>query len=130
MLEAPPSGTERRRHPRHELLAQVRVNRGREDIVMEMVNISLSGALIDMGTVQQPRWVDVGRALEIAITHPVSFDLVEVVGKIVRILKDETGTRFAVEFDDLNAEGAAALQSLVALAAEGETRRGPPPLPA
>jgi hypothetical protein len=130
MIDGPPAGAERRRHPRYELLAQVRVNRGREDIVMEMVNMSLSGALIDMGSVDRPRWVDVGRTLEISITHPVSLDLVEVSGRIVRILEDESGTRVAVEFVDPSEEASKGLQDLLDIAAASEAPRpGPPPLP-
>ena len=98
---------------------------------MEMVNISQSGALIDMGSVDQPRWVDIGRSLEFSITHPTTFDLVEVKGKVVRILKDETGTRFAVEFEEMDEAATAGLESLLASACESEAppRAGPPPLP-
>ncbi len=136
MVDGPPSGTERRRSPRHELLAQVRVTRGRTDIVMELVNISRSGALIDMGSVKQPNWVDVGRVLDIAITHPISFDLVDVSGREARISKDEHGTRFAVEFGEVSQDTTRRIGELVLLARESEAppptsprAGGPPPLP-
>jgi len=127
------SGIERRRHPRYELMAQVRVKRGKVDYIMELHNISMTGALVDMGSLAKPPWVDMDRTVEIGIIHPVDLDTVEVRGRVVRVDRDGDHTRFAVDFelDDGNREG---VERLVKVAMQSEAppaadRRGPPPLP-
>jgi len=125
-------GAERRRHARHTLLAQVHVRRGREDVVMELVNISLSGALFEMGRIERPRWLELSRELDIAITHPISYSLLLIKGKVRRIVEEQEGTGFAVEFEGLDEDTTRAISELVSIAAESnspDTRRGPPPLP-
>lgn len=102
---------------------------------MDLVNISLSGALIDLGVyIRKPLWLHVGRELDISIAHPLTFDLVEVQAVVVRIDMSERGMVFAVEFANVGDQASEGLSELVRLAAEGSqagTRRrsGPPPLP-
>jgi c-di-GMP-binding flagellar brake protein YcgR len=121
-----PSDEERRRHPRFDLLAQVRVKRSQTDLLMELTNISRSGALVDMGTLPTPSWVDVGRVIEVSIVHPDSLDNIEVEARVVRISKDESGTLLAVQFDDLEDDTQRKLDSLVEYA---RATPRPPPLP-
>ena len=128
-MSDPNLGAERRRHARYELFAQVRVQRGREDLIMELVNISQSGALVEMGRIARPRWLEVGRDLQIAITNPDSLALVSLTGCVRRITQDETGTGFAVEFTESDVETTHALEELIALAAATAPPGGPPPLP-
>lgn len=127
MDEPPLRNTERRRHPRYDLIAQVRVSRGRRDIVMELSNISISGALLDMGSIRRPGWVAVDREIEVGIVHPVDLDTVEVIGRVVRIVEDHAGVRFAVDFTHIDDAARTGLKRLVALAQE--SRPLPPPLP-
>jgi hypothetical protein len=135
-----PRGSERRRHTRYELMAQVRVRRGSVDYVLELVNISRSGALVSLGSLQEPRWLSIGRTVELSIIHPEALDTVDLTGRVVRI---EEGARlaFAVEFDPPQPAEAAALDRLLAHALEstrpppvrpprpGPVGRQPPPLP-
>jgi hypothetical protein len=135
MATGGPAGLERRRHPRYELMAQVRVKRGHLDYVMDLQNISLGGALLHMGKLDRPGWLAVGRMLEIGIIHPVHYDTLLVDGRVVRLVEDEEGTSVAVEFCELDSEGSDGIAKLVALAvagnegAAGGAGKGPPPLP-
>ncbi len=137
--------TERRIAPRLDLMAQVRVKRGKVDFLMDLTNISMTGALVDMGTLRMPSWVKHGRIVEIAIIHPIDLDMINVFGKIVRIIADESSTCFAVHFMELQEEAVAGLERLHLAAATSEpaaapphlksvpppphVRKGPPPLP-
>ena len=78
---------ERRAHPRFELMAQVRVKRGRVDFIMDLCNISQSGALLDMGSLKTPSWVQTGRVVQIFIIHPEDLDTIAVQGEIMRVVK-------------------------------------------
>ena len=121
------TGRERRRHERYDLLAQVRVRRGTVDYVVELTNLSLSGALLSLGSLRKPNWVQMGRATELAIINPETFDAVDIRGRIVRVAQDESGWSFAVEFvepDDVARQG---ILQLVVLAARN--KQLPPPLP-
>ncbi len=54
------TGVERRRHERYELMAQVRVQRGGTDYVLDLGNLSLSGALLSLGSLRKPERGDPG----------------------------------------------------------------------
>jgi hypothetical protein len=127
MNEGSGQGAERRRYPRFDLIAQVRVKRGREDVIMELSNISASGALFDMGTITRPSWIAIGRELEVGIVHPVDFDTVELVGRIARIVEDHTGVSVAVDFEALEGASRTGLERLLSLARTPAP--APPPLP-
>lgn len=124
-----PSGADRRRHPRYELLAQVRVKGTQSDLVMSLSNISQSGALVDMGSLDTPSWIDVGRELDVGIVHPDSLDLVEVRGRVVRLTKDENGCVFALEFLESTNDTRDGLEELVVHASTLPPAKKPPPLP-
>ena len=131
-MDAERQGTERRRHERYTLIAQVHVKRAREDIVMELINISLSGALVDMGDVARPGWLEVGRDLNLSITNPVTSALVELTGKVRRIVEEERHLEFGVEFGEADDETAKAVTELLAVAMESihpDAPPRPPPLP-
>jgi hypothetical protein len=125
---------ERRRHPRYDLLAQVRVKRGAMDTVVELHNVSSSGALLHLGKLRRPAWVEMNRRLEIGIVHPVELDLIELQGRVVRVVEEDTGIALAVEFVDATPEALRGIERLVSTARESESpassrRPQPPPLP-
>jgi hypothetical protein len=124
-----PSGPERRRHPRYELLAQVRVKGAQTDLVASLSNISLSGALVDLGSLDVPRWIDVGRELEVSIVHPESLETVEVRGRVVRLAKDLSGCVCALEFIEPEEEARAGVDELLEHASNHPPAKKPPPLP-
>lgn len=142
MLMAQPAlaGFERRIAPRFDLMAQVRVKRGSVDYLMDLTNISMSGALVDMGTLRIPGWVKKGRVVEIGIIHPIDLDAITVLGEIVRVDKGAKSS-FAVQFVDVDADTRDGLERLHRAAIEPvaeepkvvsvppPARKRPPPLP-
>ena len=132
---------ERRREQRFELLAQVRVKRGRVDYVLALTNISRSGVLVHLGSLKEPTWVVQDRVVELGVINPDDLDTVALKGTIVRLISDDDGTSFAVEFEGLDDTAQAGLDRLVELAQRTESaspansdkngtqRKGPPPLP-
>ena len=123
-MTEPIGGAERRVHPRFDLLAQIRVKRGSVTYVLELRNISKSGALIHTGTLKVPTWVRPQRDIEIHILHPEDLEPVLVSGKIVRVNKTDEGTLFAVHFDSVKEDSKKDIARLIALG-----RPQPPPLP-
>lgn len=80
-----------------------------------------------MGKIERPSWVAIDGELEVGVVHPVDLDTVELIGRVVRVVEDHTGVRFALEFTHVQPAARAGLERLVALA-----RRSvpvPPPLP-
>jgi len=127
------SGAERRQHTRYELLAQVRVKRGKVDYVLELTNISQSGVLVHLGSLRVPTWVKLQRAVELAVINPETLATVRLHGTIVR-LQEVTGSKcFAIVFGDLDSDGRRGLKDLIELAekpaAPEERTPTPPPLP-
>lgn len=122
-----PSPSERRRHPRFEVMAQVRVKRGRNAYVCDVVNISVSGALIDLGALEQPYWLAADRLVEVILFTPddeAGFEARSVWATIVRVVQGPDSPRFAVEFEDPDGSVASAVARLVERSAPQ-----PPPLP-
>lgn len=119
-------GIERRRHERVDLVAQVRVSRGQGDIIMELSNISASGAMMHMGMLKRPSWVAMERVIDVSITHPVDLDTVELKARIMRIVEDRSGISLGVCFEDVSPEAHAAIARLLRA---GSVRPAPPPLP-
>lgn len=126
MSLAAESSLDRRRHPRVEIMAQVRVKRGRIDTLCELINISVSGALVDLGSLTAPAWIHRGRTLEIHVIHPVDFDTIELEARVVRVEQLPSTTRFGCEFVGLGAAERLALQRLLTMC---HPPAGPPPLP-
>ncbi|HZO14710.1 MAG TPA: PilZ domain-containing protein [Polyangiaceae bacterium] len=129
MEQGPPSGIERRRHPRFDVLAQVRVKQSQSDLVTELDNVSLSGARLHLGKLRRPGWIAVDRVIEITIVHPVDLENIDVQGRVVRVEEDAQGTRVAVCFTDLDDRAQQGIARLVESARSAFERRGPPPLP-
>lgn len=123
-------------------MAQVRVKRGRVDYVLELTNISRSGAMVHLGSLKEPTWVAKNRAVELGVINPEDLETVALSGRVVRILSDEAGSSFAVEFDALDGDAKEGLERLMDLAqrtqsdsppesaeATAPAKKGPPPLP-
>lgn len=115
------NGTERRAHPRHDLLAQIHVRHGDVDHVMSVVNVSRGGALVDIGGAPRPRWLELRRAIGVRLFGPEGELLVEARGRIVRIVETLESRTFGMQFDAELED--ATLRT--ALRAAGK----PPPLP-
>lgn len=92
---------ERRVYPRYDILAQVRVREGSVDHVMEILNISRGGALVDLGDAKRPRWVEIRRELDVRLFDTDGSTLVETGAHIVRIVETLDSRTFAVEFDEV-----------------------------
>lgn len=90
---------DRRVYPRYEILAQVRVREGLVDHVMEILNISRGGALVDLGDAKRPRWVEIRRELDVRLFDTEGATLVETGAHVVRIVETLDSRTFAVEFD-------------------------------
>ena len=121
---------ERRRHARFEVMAQVRVKRGRNAYVLDVLNVSESGALVDLGSLERPFWLAKGRIVEMILFLPLE-DVEDVAlapitawAEIVRVDAAPSSIRFAVAFRDEDGKIAQAIRHLVEVA----TPR-PPPLP-
>jgi len=135
MVPEASAGDERRRHPRYDLMAQVRVKHGQVDTLMDLSNISRCGALMHMGKLKRPAWIAVGRTLEVGIIHPVDYQALLVTAAVTRVIEDDKGISVAVEFADLDDQGSEGIAQLVKLAKDtseappATTLRRPPPLP-
>lgn len=92
---------ERRLYPRFDLIAQVRVSgtSAQVDYVMGIVNISRGGALVDLGTLKRPSWVELGRRVDLRLFDPEGEPLVEARGRVVRIVESLEERTFAIEFE-------------------------------
>ncbi len=125
--QAHPQAIERRRHPRFEVMAQVRVKRGRNTYVLEVLDVSESGALVDLGMLTRPVWLLVGRRVELHL-FPLESEgelaPVATWARIVRVVAAPAGYRFAVEFE---AETPGLREGITRLIALSSPR--PPPLP-
>jgi len=102
-----PGGAERRAYSRHELMASVHVRHAAVDHVLELGNISRSGALVLLGSLPTPMWMTLGRQVELLIFALVDDnellpseyrDPCVAHGKIVRIHGGHKG--FGVHFDE------------------------------
>ncbi len=109
-------------------MAQVRVKRGRVHYVLELVNISSSGALIRMGSLKPPVWLKPGKQVSLAVFVSGELFAVQLAGTIVRVEKRQRGSFFAVEFGTVSGKNAEGLKRLIGYAASGCLK--PPPLPA
>jgi hypothetical protein len=120
---------ERRRHPRYDLAAQIRVKHGRVNYIMEVSNISLSGAFIRCDNLEQLPWFHVGQEVALDIFDVEALDNISIAGRIVRKVDASGPGRpgFGVQFVNLTVEAHDKLFELVALAARLSAQ--PPPLP-
>ena len=121
--------TERRRHPRYEIAAQVRVKYGRVNYILEVSNISLSGAFIRCDNLQQYPWFRVGQEVDLDIFDFENLDNIGVQGEIVRLVGGDGPGKpgFGVQFVNLTVDAYDRLFGLVTLAKRLSAE--PPPLP-
>jgi hypothetical protein len=120
--------SERRRDPRFEILAQVRVKSTETDYVLEVKNLSASGALIELGSLERPGWLKIGRRVELTLFVPDHEASADIAGDVVRIVEDSRMCAFGVQFVNTSSAAKSYLEQLLG---PGRTLRPkPPPLPA
>jgi hypothetical protein len=120
---------ERRRHRRYDIAAQIRVKRGHVNYVMDVANISLSGAFIRCDELNQLPWFRIGQELDLDIFDFQDLENTTLKAEIVRIVDEDGPGRpgFGVQFVNLTVEVYDKLFVLVASAARLSAQ--PPPLP-
>jgi c-di-GMP-binding flagellar brake protein YcgR len=120
---------DRRRHPRYEILAQVRFRRAATIHVLDVANISTSGLFVRASTEAMLRKVTVGERLEIDLSTEHDLQNIRIVARVVRIVGEGGAANwgFGLEFAELGAPAREALDRLVAEAAADSLK--PPPLP-
>lgn len=121
--------TERRRHPRYEIAAQVRVKRGRVNYVLDIGNISLSGAFVRCDNLGDLPWFAVDKEVELDIFAYEDLENISLQARIVRVVEAGAAGHpgFGVQFVNLTVDAYDKLFGLVALAARLSAE--PPPLP-
>lgn len=99
-------GAERRRFQRHEMMASVHVRHAAVDYLLELGNVSRSGALVLLGSLPRPLWMTLGRKVELSLVAlldendaaPSSYrDPLVLRGAIVRMHAGNKG--FGMHFD-------------------------------
>jgi hypothetical protein len=120
---------ERRRHPRFDIAAQVRVKYGRVNYVMDVSNISLSGAFIRCDNLSQLPWFRVDQEVDLDLFDYEDLENISLEGRIVRIIEggDTEHPGFGVQFLNLTVEAYNKLYEIIATAARLSAQ--PPPLP-
>ncbi|MFK7990612.1 MAG: PilZ domain-containing protein [Sandaracinaceae bacterium] len=112
---------ERRRHPRFPLLVQITVQRNDEDFVTELLDLSRSGARLDLGCASPP-WVATKRAIEIHL--PSAAGSVALRGTVVRLAEEQGRRVLGLRFERVLDE-----TTLTAITRAAEDPAKPPPLP-
>ena len=120
---------ERRRHPRYEILAQVRFRHARTIHVLDVANISVSGLFVRVTKETMLRKVQVGERLLLDLATEGGAENMTVEARVVRIVGegDVSSWGFGLEFTSVAASAREALDQLIQAAAGGS--RTPPPLP-
>ncbi|NMC72740.1 MAG: PilZ domain-containing protein [Myxococcales bacterium] len=128
MSDQTPVHAERRRHPRYEILAQVRFRRADTIHILDVANISASGLFVRASTEAMLRQVHVGDRLELDLCTEYGTENIRVVARVVRIVGDGGPERwgFGFEFVEVRPATRRALDQLLAGAAAAAR---PPPLP-
>jgi hypothetical protein len=90
---------------------------------MEVHDISESGAYIELGTLDRPKWLELGQEVQLGLFLPESVEQFEVIANVVRIVESLDSRGFAVQFH----ESEEAREAVLGLIAEAAPR--PPPLP-
>lgn len=128
------TGIERRRHERFDLMAQVHVKHGTVDFVLELVNISESGAMLELGSLKAPPWVRAGKDVSITLFDEETLEDIVIAASIVRALDNAFAVCFNNVTDELREAILRVIRNAVAEAqrASAEARRiaaGAPPRP-
>jgi hypothetical protein len=121
--------TDRRRHPRYEIMAQVRVLRGTVNYVLDVSNISVSGLFVSTAGLPRMPWFRKDQQIELDLFVPEELDNIRVLGRIMRLVEGEDGpgSGFGVQFVDLDEATQVKIDRLVGLAKARSVH--PPPLP-
>jgi hypothetical protein len=121
--------TDRRRHPRYEIMAQVRVLRGTVNYVLDVSNISVSGLFVSTAGLPRMPWFRNDQQIELDLFVPEELENIRVLGRIVRLEQGEDGSSsgFGVQFVDVGEEAQVKIDRLVGLAKARSVH--PPPLP-
>ncbi|MBN1772723.1 MAG: PilZ domain-containing protein [Deltaproteobacteria bacterium] len=129
MPESNTTSSERRRHPRYEILAQVRFRHADTNHVLDVANISASGLFVRVTSEAMLRRVEAGERLELDLSTERELVNIRVKARVVRIVGggEARGWGFGLEFADLDPPVRRAVDRLVAEAASGSLT--PPPLP-
>jgi hypothetical protein len=124
-----PPGNDRRRHPRFEVLAQVRFRRAKTIHVLDVGNISQSGLFVRTPDEKMLHKVQVGEALELDLFTQEELENVRVPARVVRIVAEGPATSwgFGLQFTGLDADAKVGIERFVARASALSER--PPPLP-
>jgi hypothetical protein len=131
-VSTPPPSSDRRRHPRYEILAQVRFRRIAATHVLDVGNISRSGLFVRTPDEKSLRRVQVGETLELELFTQEDLHNIPVRGRVVRIVGEgpPAGWGFGLEFFLPDDEARAAIAELVdKAAATTMPPPAPPPLP-
>ena len=123
---------ERRRYPRYDIMAHVRVKSGTVNHILDITNISISGVFVS--TLGLPRTVQfsAGQSIELNLFLSGVAENVRVLGRIVRTVEreDPPASGFGAEFVDVDEEARLGIALLVETARSSEAPRPqPPPLP-
>lgn len=118
-------GAERRRHPRYEILAQVKLARGDTTYVLDVENISETGACVRWHEAKAPPWLSLGKRVTMDMLAPELPRALALAGEIVHV-GGGTPIQFGVRFDEVLPEGSAELLAQIIRLAADSLR--PPPL--
>lgn len=120
---------ERREHDRYELLAQVRVKRGKINYLLEVRNVSASGAFIAIDDLRAMPWFRVDQELDMDIFAVEELDNLRIRGRVVRVVEPggSSPAGVGVQFGPMDEATRAILNQLVDHAEA--TSIHPPPLP-
>ncbi len=123
-----PPGRDRRRHPRFEVLAQVRFRRAATTHVLDVGNVSLSGLFVRAPDEQTLQQVRVGEVLHVDLFTQEELVNIRADVRVVRIVAEGPAASwgFGGEFTGLEAGARTALEQLVGTASASVR---PPPLP-
>ena len=122
-------GMERRGFPRYDVMAQIRVKRGRVNYIMDVKNVSLSGLFVTSDSIKQMPWFRIGQELEMDVFTTEELENIRVSGRIARITDSDVEGQagFGVEFTSLTDDAREKLSMFVEDMAVESIH--PPPLP-
>jgi Tfp pilus assembly protein PilZ len=122
--------SDRRRHTRYDILAQLRIKKDDTVYIMPVENVSRSGVFVSSDIPEELPLFALNQELEMNLFTIEGLENIRVVGRIVRITQDEETMEnrgFGIEFSFMTEAARKQLYSLVALAREESIH--PPPLP-
>jgi hypothetical protein len=124
-----PPGSDRRRHPRFEMLAQVRFRRATSTHVLDVGNVSVSGLFVRAPDEKLLHQVQVGETLDLDLFTQEELENIRVPARVVRIVVEGPAASwgFGAEFADLSAAARTGIERFVERAAGAAAR--PPALP-